>query len=409
MGLYEGYEGVWETLMTGPLRGVRVLDLTWALAGPYATMILADLGAEILKIEIPGKGDFARENGPFIEDVSVYFLSLNRGKKSLVLDLKSPRGRSIFLDLVAKSDVVVENFRPGTMERLGLGYEVLCERNPAIIYASCSGFGKDGPAASRGAYDVIIQAMAGTMSITGHPDGPPTRAGFSAGDIGGALYSCVAILAALVERTQSGKGQAIDVSLFDAQAALLENAYTRYLATGEVAQRLGSRHPAIATFGVFSTADGYIALAAATERQWRALCRAIERPELIADERFATNELRSTNREELDRIILEAFSSQTAAEWIARLDQADVPCGPVNDIRQAVESPEFQASGMKQVVRHARLGDVPVLGSPMRFSRTPVTISCASPDLGEHTRAVLSQLLDLDANQLDELESEGCS
>lgn len=393
--------------MSGPLGGFRVLDLTWALAGPYATMILADLGAEVIKIEIPGQGDFARQNEPFIDDVSAYFLSLNRGKKGITLNLKSPEGRSIFLDLVAKSDVVVENFRPGTMERLGLGYEVLRECNPAVIYAACSGFGRAHPDAARGAYDIIIQAMAGTMSITGQPDGPPTRVGFSIGDMAGGMYCSLSILAALVERAKSGQGQAVEVSLYGAQLAMLENAFARFFATGIVPERLGTRHSAIATFGVFATADGYIAMAAATQAQWEVLCHAIGRPELLADERFATNIARNANREALDSLICESFRSIRTDEWFKRLDAAGVPCGPVNDIAQVVSSREFEHSEMLVEIEHPRLGKMKVLGSPMHFSRTPVEIVRASPDLGEHTHSILSQLADVDAAQLQSWHDTG--
>jgi CoA:oxalate CoA-transferase len=387
--------------VTGPLDGIRVLDLTWALAGPYATMILADLGAEVLKIEIPDRGDFARQNRPFIEDVSAYFLSVNRGKKSLALNLKDPDDRSTFLKLASLSDVVVENFRPGTMERLELGYDVLQTHNPAIIYAACSGFGKNSPIAARGAYDIIIQAMAGTISINGQPDGPPTRVGFSVGDIAGGLYSALAILAALIERTKSGLGQAIEVSLFDAQLAMLENAFARYFATGDVPQRLGSRHPSIATFGVYPTANGHIALAAATESQWQCLCKAIDRPDLIEENRFATNALRSDNHEALNEIIARVLENRTTEQWLERLDKADVPCGPVNDIGQVVVGPQFRSSGMGVTVKHSRLGELKVLGSPMRFSRTPIEISTAAPDLGQHTQEVLSQLIGSDPPQGD--------
>lgn len=378
--------------MNGPLGGVRVLDLTWMLAGPYATMVLADMGAEVIKVEQPGKGDFARQNPPFIGDQSAYFLSINRGKKSIVLNLKDEEDRARFLALVEEADVVIENFRPGTMERLQLGYETLRARNPALIYASCSGFGSNSPYAAHGAYDIIIQAMAGTTSINGEPKGGPTRVGFSVGDIGGGLFTALAILAALLERERSGEGQAIEISLFDAQVALLENAFARYFATGEIARQLGSRHPAIATFGLFETADSYIAVAAATEAQWKAMCTCIGLFELTTDPRFASNAARSQNRGALDELILPALRQRTTAEWMKLFTGADVPAGPVLNVEEVVESDQFEASGMRVEVEHPRLGRLVVLGSPMRFSRTPVVIKTAAPELGADTDEVLARL-----------------
>ena len=276
--------------MAGPLEGIKILDLSRVLSGPYATMILADLGAEVIKVERPQGGDISRGNGPFIDGESVYFLSINRGKKSITLDLTVPEGKELFLKLVRHADVVAENFVPGRMKKLGLDYNVLKEHNPKIIYAAISGFGQTGPYIGRPTFDIIVQAMSGMMSITGEPGGPPLRPGISLGDIGTGLFACIAILSALYERSRSGKGQMVDISMMDCQVAMLENAFTRFFATGKVPGPLGTRHPVFTPFQAFQTKDSYIvvAMVGGSSNHWPLYCTAIDRLDLIDDERFLT-------------------------------------------------------------------------------------------------------------------------
>jgi CoA:oxalate CoA-transferase len=393
----------------GPLAGVRVVDLTWYLAGPYATMILADLGAEVVKIERPD-GDPVRGNGPFLDAAgaySSYFMSVNRGKQSVVLDLKQPRGRELLLELVARADVLVENFLPGTMARLGLGYETLAARNPRLIYAALSGFGQTGPYADRPALDVIVQAMAGTMSITGEADGGPLRAGASIGDVTGALYATIGILAALHERERSGRGQLVDVALLDSQVAILENAFARYFATGEVPGRYGTAHPLITPFQAFATADGHVVVAASSQAQWRALCGVLGREDLCADIRFAERAARTEHRAALVAILAEPFLQRTTDEWVALLSAAGVPCGPVNTVDAVAADPHVQARGMLVDLDVPGLGEYRTLNSPLHLSRTPAAPAGPPPRLGEHTDAVLGAQLGLDAAALAARRAEG--
>jgi len=289
--------------MSGPLNGIRVLDLTRVLAGPYATMILRDLGADVIKIEQPDVGDESRGVGPFKNGVSLYFMSINRGKKSITLNLRTERGKQIFLDLMKKSDIVIENFRPGVMKRLGLDYESIKSYNPQIIYAACSGFGQTGPYSTHGAYDMIIQAMGGIVSITGEPGRPPIRVGVSIGDMTAAMYTVIGILAALHHRRQTGEGQLVDVGMLDCQVAILENAIARYLSTGEIPQPLGARHPSFTPFEAFETKDGYVVLAIGNNTLWAKFCAQIGQPQLIDDDRFKTNALRTEHYDQLRPIL----------------------------------------------------------------------------------------------------------
>ncbi|MDO9209832.1 MAG: CaiB/BaiF CoA-transferase family protein, partial [Deltaproteobacteria bacterium] len=379
--------------MAGPLKGVRVLDMTWALAGPYCTMVLCDLGAEVIKVESPDGGDPSRKSLPFIEGVSSYFLSVNRGKKSVAVNLRHPQGKEIVLALANQSDVLVENFRPGVMDRLGLGYGALRETNPRIIYAACSGFGQKGPYAHRPAYDVVVQGMGGALSITGEAGGPPVRVGFSIGDIGGGIFTALGVLAALHERESSGQGQMVDISMLDGQIALLENAFARFFATGEVPQRIGTRHPLRTPFQAFPTQDGHIVLAAGEERFWQRLCQVINRPDLLGDERFKDNPSRTRNHDQLEPILKEITQSKKTAEWVAMMDKSDIPCGPVNSIDQVVNDPHTAAREMITEVEHSKAGRLKVVNSPLKLSRTPVKIERACPELGEHTEEVLQNLL----------------
>ncbi|MFQ5933307.1 MAG: CaiB/BaiF CoA transferase family protein [Dehalococcoidia bacterium] len=391
--------------MAGPLEGIRVLDLTRVLAGPYATMVLADLGAEVIKVERPEGGDMARGSGPFIDGESSYFLSLNRGKKSVVLDLKTDRGKDILLRLVEGCDVLVENFVPGVMERLGLEYDVVKEHNSRIVYASVSGFGQTGPYAHRPALDVIVQGMGGIMSITGEPEGPPIRPGSSFGDIAAGLYAAVGILAALQERERSGEGQYLDISMLDCQLAVLENAFARYFATGEIPGPLGTRHPVTTPFQAFETKDGYITLAfvGGAKDQWPLFCALIDRVDLIDDERFQTSWSRTQNYGELIPILTEAMKKKSSGEWLKELDEAGIPCGPINNIEQVVQDPQVAAREMITGVFHPRLGPLKVVNTPVKLSRTLPKVEGAAPGLGEHTTEVLKELAGLEEGEIRQL------
>lgn len=395
--------------MAGPLEGIRVLDLTWVLSGPFATMVLSDLGAEVIKVERPEVGDIARGNGPHVNGLSTYFLSLNRGKKSVTLNLASEQGKDIFLKLVKHVDVVVENFVPGTMEKLGLGYETLRQHNPRLIYAACSGFGQNGPYATKPAFDVIVQAMGGVMSITGEPGGPPLRPGVSLGDIAAGLFLSISILAALQERHTSGKGQMIDISMLDCQLAIQENAFVRYLNTGEVPKPLGTRHPVVTPFQVFPTKDGHIAVAISggVKDQWPLFCAIIGRLDIVDDERFQTGWLRTQNYEVLEPILNEAMKALTTEELIKEFEAAEIPCGPVNSIDRAAADPQVRAREMIIEVSHPKAGSFKVVNTPVKLSRTPCKLQQACPDLGEHTEDIFKELLAMSGEEVERLRKSG--
>jgi CoA:oxalate CoA-transferase len=393
--------------MTTALEGLRVLDLTRVLVGPYATMILADLGAEVIKIEMPGIGDDARHYPPHIKGESAYFMSLNRNKRSMTLNLKDGQGKAIFRELITEFDVLVENFRPGTMERLGLGYDSLRQINPGLIYAAASGFGQTGPYSKRPAYDGVVQAMGGIMSITGAAGGEPTRVGTSIGDIAGGLFTAVGILAAIINREKSGTGQLVDVAMLDCQVALLENAIARFTAAGEVPQPIGNRHPAITPFEPFATRDGQLMVAVGNDVLWSKFCTAIERPSLINDPRFATNPLRTSNYSALRPLIAAAMVDRTTSEWTAILEQAGVPHGPINSIDKVVADPQVQSREMIVEVDHPVAGPTQLPGIPIKLSETPGKIVRPAPLLGQHTRQVLQELLGYDDEQLQDLERSG--
>jgi CoA:oxalate CoA-transferase len=391
--------------MSGPLEGLRVLDLTWVLAGPFASMVLCDLGADVIKVERRPIGDVARATGPFVNGESCYFFSVNRGKKSVTLNLKSERGKELFLRLVEKVDVVMENFTPGTMDGLGLGYDVLKERNPRLIYAATSGFGQTGPERLRPALDVVVQGMGGIMSITGEPGGKPVRPGASLGDITGGLFTVIGVLAALYERERSGLGQMVDVSMLDCQISVLENAFVRYFATGEIPKPLGTRHPLATPFQAFPTKDGYIVLALSwgVEHQWELLLVTIGREDLIDDPRFDSPQLRNEHHAELEPVLSEALRPKTTAEWVREFDAIGLPCGPLNDIAQAAAQPQVRAREMLVPVRHPKIGELPLPNTPVKLSRTPGGIKGPSPELGQHTEEVLSELLGLSEAEMEEL------
>lgn len=395
--------------MARPLSGIRVLDLTQVLFGPFATMLLSDMGAEVVKVERAGVGDIARGNGPFVDTVSTYFFSLNRGKQSITINLGDSRGVELFLQLAEKADILVENFTPGTVEKLGIDYETVRRRNHRIIYTAGSGFGLNGPYRNKPAFDVIIQAMGGVMSITGEENGPPVRPGVSYGDITGALFLCISMLAALQERERSGEGQLVDISMLDCQVAVQENAFVRYLNTNEVPRPLGTRHPVYTPFQTFKTADGYIAVAlrGGVKNQWPLFCSAINRIDLIDDSRFEDGWERTQHYQELEPIMNEAMVKKTNAEWMKELEALDIPCGPLQTIPQVAADPQVQARQMFLAVEHPTAGKLMLVNSPFKFSRSPSGATGLAPELGEHNETVLSEWLGMQPSDIKDLQDKG--
>ncbi len=378
-----------------PLSGVRVLELANFMAGPYCGLVLADLGADVIKVENPDGGDFSRASPPFAGGPggeSAGFLALNRNKRSLALDLKHPGGRALFLRLAERADVLIENFRPGTMADLELDDACLRPRNPRLIYCSVSGYGQTGPYAHRPGLDLIIQGMSGLMSITGEPGRPPVKVGVPVADLTAALFAANAIQAALLARERTGRGQRIDVSLLEAAVALEVWETSGYFATGEVPQPLGSAHRTGAPYQAFRTADGYITLGATTPRTWQALCEALGRPDLATDPRFVTNAQRKANEAALAQIIERITLEQSSEYWYRRLEAAGVPCGVLQTIDQVVHDPHLAARGFILDLPQARLGTVRTTGSPIHLSETPIRLHHAGPSLGEHTAQILEEL-----------------
>ena len=393
--------------MDSLLEGVRILDLTRVLAGPYASMVLADLGAEVIKVELPGSGDESRGFGPFQNGESAYFTSVNRGKKSVTIDLRQERGRDLALGLAETCDVLVENFRPGSMDRFGLGYKTVHAKYPQLVFASISGFGQTGPYAQRPAYDVLIQAMGGLASITGEPNSPPVRVGSSIADLSAALFGAVGILAALQRASRTGEGQQIDISMLDCQVALLENALARYAVSGEVPQPLGSRHPAITPFQFFAVSDGHIVLAAGNDGLWRKLCTALGLLDLIEDSRFADNALRTENHAALEPLLAEVLADKTVAEWCEVLVQAGVPSGPLCDVGEVFNDEQIAAREMIVEIDHPIAGRQAMPNSPLKFSQTPIQLQRPAPLLGQHTEEVLRDMLDLGTDEITGLRADG--
>jgi crotonobetainyl-CoA:carnitine CoA-transferase CaiB-like acyl-CoA transferase len=405
--------------MPGPLEGVRVLDLTRVLAGPWAAQNLADLGAEVIKLERPKKGDDSRAFGPpWLKDAqgrdtseSAYFACANRGKKSVTLDLAHPRGQAVARELAAKCDVLLENFKFGDLDRYGLGYSQLREVNPRLIYCSVTGFGHTGPWRERPGYDFMIQGMGGLMSITGErddrPGGGPQKAGIPIADLITGMYASIAVCAALAHRAKTGVGQHLDLALFDSLVAVLANQGGNYLATGKPPGRLGNDHPNIAPYQVFRTADGSLILACGNDNLFRKFCEVAGCLALADDSRFATNGKRVENRVELTRLLNEVFLKRPTKEWIARLEAAGVPCGPINDLAQVFSEPQALARGLRMELPHPSAGEVSLVRSPMRFSETPVAHGVPPPTLGQHTDEVLRDLLKKDPSDIARLRSEG--
>jgi crotonobetainyl-CoA:carnitine CoA-transferase CaiB-like acyl-CoA transferase len=381
--------------MAGPLSGTRVVDLTRALAGPYCTLLLGDMGADVIKIELPGSGDETRQWGPpFVAGESSYFMSVNRNKRSVTLDLKSPRGLEALRRLTTASDVLVENFRPGTMERLGLSYSDASRLNPSLVYCSISGFGQDGPRARQPAYDGILQGMGGVQFLTGEPDGAPARVGVPIGDICAGMFAAYAVAGALFwrQRDPEHRGQFIDTSMLGGQVALLSYQAGRYFATGSAPGRIGNRHASIAPYEMFRTSDGYVNVAAANEPMWQRFCRALDLDGLLSDARFATNPDRVTNRVDLSALIEERLTTLTQSEVIERLERAEVPVGPVYDLAQVFGDPQSEHLGMTQPTPHPKVPDLRTTGFPWRMSETNPEVRCPPPLLGEHTNEVLREL-----------------
>ncbi len=395
--------------MTHALSDITVIDVSRVLAGPYCTMMLGDFGAEIIKIERPGWGDETRHWGPPFTETgqSAYFLCTNRNKRSLTLNLKHPRGQEILRELVRQGDVLIENFKVGTMERLGLGYERLREINPGLIYCAITGYGQDGPYRDRPGYDTAIQAQGGVMSITGPVDGEPYKVGVAIVDVTTGMNAAIAILAALHHRQRTGQGQFIDVALFDSHLGWLINVASSYLVSGEPPRRYGNAHATIVPYQTFVTGDGYLMLAVGNDGQFAAFCQVIGRPELAQDPRFATNPARVQNREALIPLLAQIFRQRPTEEWLEALVAAKVPCSPVNDIPAALADPQAQARNMVQEVVDSQGSRVPQVGPVAKMSETPPSIRTAPPYLGEHTAQILRERLGFDDDLIAQLREEG--
>ncbi|MBN35428.1 MAG: carnitine dehydratase [Rhodospirillaceae bacterium] len=381
----------------GPLSGVTIVDMTRVLAGPYCTMVLSDLGARIIKVEQPGNGDEARGTGPFMGEVSGYFASINRGKESIALNLKDDNDREVFRALLAGADVLIENYRPGVMEKLGFGWDVLHADHPSLIYAAVSGFGQTGPYSRRPAYDMVVQAMGGVMSLTGHSGGEPTRVGTSIGDITAALFAAIGICSALYDRSQTGEGRMIDVAMLDCQVAVLENAIARYSATGEIPGPLGARHPSIVPFDAFRTANGHIVIAAGNHGLFVTLCEALGCLDMAVDERYLSNALRAQHVDTLGEELEAVLTQYDTEHWLEVIQAAGVPCGAINNVAQVVADPQVQARNMVVSTDDADAGTIRLSGNPIKISgyEDPTTRG-AVPRLDEHRDGLISEFRKLD-------------
>jgi crotonobetainyl-CoA:carnitine CoA-transferase CaiB-like acyl-CoA transferase len=401
--------------MQRPLSHIRVLDLSRVLAGPWASQNLADLGAEVLKIERPASGDDTRSWGPpFLKDrtgkdtrESAYFLSVNRGKKSVTLDISTPEGQAITRKLAAKCDVLIENYKVGGLAKYGLAYEDLRKINPRIVYCSITGFGQSGPSAHRPGYDFIFQGMGGLMSITGErddrPGGGPQKVGIAITDVLAGMYASLAITAAVAHRERSGLGQHIDLALFDAIVAFGANQILNYFTSGKIPGRYGNAHANVVPYEVFATADGHVILAVGNDSQFASFCQAAGRPELATDARYATMPERIRNRGELIPLLREIMKGRASKDWLARLEAANVPCGPINNYQEVFEDPQVRHRGLKVEIPHSSGVPCPTVASPMHFSETPVEYHLPPPLLGQHTREVLGELLGMRSEELDRL------
>jgi crotonobetainyl-CoA:carnitine CoA-transferase CaiB-like acyl-CoA transferase len=391
-----------------PLDGVTIVDFTRVLSGPYCTMLLADMGARVIKVEQRGRGDDTRAWGPpFVNGESAYFLSINRNKESLTLDLKHPAAREVLDCLLPRADVLVENFRPGTMERLGLGYEALAPRFPRLVYCSISGFGQTGPRRGEPGYDAVMQGEGGLMSITGAAEGPPFRLGVAISDIVSGMFAAQGVAMALLARVRSGRGQRVDVGMLDSTAALLTYQAGIYFATGATPGRMGNRHPTIVPYETFAGSDGDFVVAVGNDEQWRRFCRILGLNGLAADERFATNSARVRNYDALRPLLVERMRSRKRAEWVTQLKADGVPCGSVREVGDALEDPQLDARQMIETVDHLTAGAVRVLGVPIKLSATPGGVRSAPPALGQHTDRILEGDCGMTAARIEELRRTG--
>ena len=375
----------------GPLSGLLVLDLTRVLVGPYCTMILSDLGARVIKVEAPEVGDDSRNFGPFIEDQSAYFMSLNRNKESIALNLKNAKDKKIFEKILPKADILIENFKPGTLNKWGYDWENLKNKYPKLIYASASGFGQTGPLKGLPAYDMVVQGMGGLMSVTGQPDSEPTRVGTSIGDITAGLFTAIGINAALYDRQKTGKGMYIDVAMLDCQIAILENAVARYLTKGEIPKPMGSRHPSISPFEAFKTKDSYVIIAAGNDKLFEGMCKVFNLS-LYEDDKFRTNASRNKNIDELKKILENELKKNTTTYWCKILEENKIPCGPINNIKEVVESPQTKARNMIVSAMHNKIGQFKLPGNPIKMSSYEDPDNRGEiPNLDQHREKILKE------------------
>ena len=396
--------------MEGLLGGVRVLDLSLVLAGPYCSMMLGDLGADVIKIERPGVGDDTRQWGPPFTAKgreSAYFLCVNRNKRSITVDLKKPEGVEIVKALAAKSDVCLENFKPGTTDRLGIGYEALRKVNPRIIYCSITGFGPDGPYKNRAGYDLAVSAFGGLMGITGEPEGPPVKAGVAMTDVMTGISAHGAICAALYASEKTGRGQRIDVSLLETQAGALANMASSYLISGDIPRRWGTAHETIVPYQGFETKDKYVIVAVGNDQIWKRFCKIIDRPDLAEDPRFRTNPLRVKNRQACIEALESVMKTRTRDEWIKLLNDDAIPCAPINTMDEVFQDPQVLHRNMLTEVNHSTAGKIKLVGIPVKYSGAEATIRMPPPVLGEHTREILSGILEYTDTRIEELKSAG--
>jgi crotonobetainyl-CoA:carnitine CoA-transferase CaiB-like acyl-CoA transferase len=391
-----------------PLEGLRVIDLTRILAGPYCTQALADAGADVVKIEEPGKGDDTRGWGPpFVQGESVYFLSVNRGKRGITLDLKHPRGRDILWRLLETADVLIENFRPGTLDRLGFSYDEVHRRHPRVVYASVSGYGPDGPWGGRPGYDAVVQGEGGLMSMTGAPDGPPFRVGASIADVTAGMTAFQGILLALLRRARTGEGGRVDVSLLESLLSVFAYHTSNYLLTGAVPGRLGNRHPNLAPYETFEAADGPVILGVGSEGLWREFCRSLGEPELADDSRFRTNALRVSNYDALRAHLAPRLAARKVAEWLSTWEEAGIPCGRVRTVAEALDNPQVVARGLLIEADHPIIGKGRYVGSPIHLDGATRSSRRPPPGLGQHTDEVLMERLGMALTEVTALRAAG--